>query len=331
MLVLGIETSCDETAAAVVSDGRGILSSVVASQIVHAEYGGVVPELASRAHMQMIVPVVEEALEGADKRYDDLEGIAVTSRPGLIGSLLVGVSFAKGLAYALGIPVVGVDHIEGHIFATRLSHPDARLPAMCLTVSGGHTALVRVDEWGAHETVGRTRDDAAGEALDKVGKLLGLGYPAGATIERLAAGGNPTAIAFPRAMLDSGDLDFSFSGVKTAARYRIDDLGRAPVGKELLDFLASFQEAIVDILVTKTIEAAERCSVVTISIGGGVAANELLRGRLGEEAARYGFEIAFPEKELCTDNAVMIAAVGDFMLSKDMDDGLSLDASARAG
>jgi N6-L-threonylcarbamoyladenine synthase len=241
MIVLGIDTSCDETAAAVLSDGRSILSNVVASQLIHAEFGGVVPEYASRAHIRTIQPVVEQALDGAGIGYDGLHGIAVTSRPGLVGCLLVGVSFAKALAYSLDIPVVGVDHIEGHVFAVRLAEPDIPLPTICLVVSGGHTELILVEDWGRYRTLGRTRDDASGEAFDKVGKLLGLSYPAGPIIEKLATGGNPGAIDFPRAMMRRGNLDFSFSGVKTAVRYRVDALEKIPKGDELADFLASFQ------------------------------------------------------------------------------------------
>jgi N6-L-threonylcarbamoyladenine synthase len=279
MVVLGIDTSCDETAAAVLSDGRSILSNVVASQLIHAEFGGVVPEYASRAHIRTIQPVVEKALAGAGIGYDGLEGIAVTSRPGLVGCLLVGVSFAKALAYSLDIPVVGVDHIEGHVFAVRLAEPDIPLPTICLVVSGGHTELILVEDWGRYRTLGRTRDDASGEAFDKVGKLLGLSYPAGPLIEKLAAGGNPAAVDFPRAMMKRGNLDFSFSGVKTAVRYRVDDLDKIPEGDELADFLASFQEAVIDALVTKTMWAADVHDVPSVCLGGGVAANGPLRAR----------------------------------------------------
>ncbi|MBN2565539.1 MAG: tRNA (adenosine(37)-N6)-threonylcarbamoyltransferase complex transferase subunit TsaD, partial [Candidatus Eisenbacteria bacterium] len=272
MIVLGIDTSCDETAAAVLSDGRMILSSVVSSQLIHAEFGGVVPEYASRAHIRTVLPVVRKALAEAGISHDDLDGIAVTNRPGLVGCLLVGVSFAKAMAYAAGIPLVGVDHIEGHVFAVRLTSPDVPLPTVCLVVSGGHTELILVEDWGKYRTLGRTRDDAAGEAFDKVGKLMGLSYPAGPAIERLAVGGNPAAFDFPRAMMERGNLDFSFSGLKTAVRYRVDDLGGVPEGETLFDFLASFQEAVVDALVTKTMWAAEEHHVPSVSIGGGVAA-----------------------------------------------------------
>ena len=328
MLVLGLDTSCDETAAAVLSDGRSILSNVVASQEIHAAFGGVVPEYASRAHMRLIVPVVRKALESAGASWGDLGAVAVTNRPGLVGCLLVGVSFAKALSYSLGIPIVGVDHVEGHVFSLKLAEPELRLPAVCLVASGGHTEIVLIERWGAYRTLGRTRDDAAGEAFDKVGKLLGLPYPAGPVIERLAANGNPAAFRFPRAMMEHGNPDLSFSGVKTAVRLTVGGLGHAPEGPELADLAASFQEAVVDALATKTIRAAERHSVATVSVGGGVAANEALRGRIADEAARAGIRTVFPPKSLCTDNGAVIAAVGDFLLAAGHRDDLSLSASA---
>jgi N6-L-threonylcarbamoyladenine synthase len=328
MIVLGIDTSCDETAAAVLSDGRTILSNVVASQLIHSEFGGVVPEYASRAHIRTIQPVVEEALSKAGMGYDGLEGVAVTSRPGLVGCLLVGVSFAKALAYSLDIPVVGVDHIEGHVFAVRLADPDIPLPTVCLVVSGGHTELILVEDWGSYRTLGRTRDDASGEAFDKVGKLLGLSYPAGPIIEKLSTGGDPTAIRFPRAMMERGNLDFSFSGVKTAVRYHVDEHGAPPEGPELADFLASFQEAVVDALVTKTMWAAEAHDVPSVCLGGGVAANGPLRARFEEEAARLGLACVVPPRNLCTDNGAVIAAVGDALLSRGIQDDSSLTISA---
>lgn len=328
MRVLGIETSCDETAAAVLEDGRTILSSIVASQVVHSEFGGVVPEYASREHITAIAPVVRRALDEAGVPYGDIDGIAVTNRPGLVGCLLVGVSFAKALALALDVPVVGVDHIEGHMFAVRLAEPEVVLPAVCLIVSGGHTELVQVEEWGRYETLGRTRDDAAGEAFDKTGKLLGLSYPAGPQIEKLARGGDPSAFDLPRAMMERGELDFSFSGLKTAVRYRIEELGGIPEGRKLTDFLAGFQEAVVDALVTKTMWAAEARGVPTICLGGGVAANDALRNRLREEAARGGFALVVPPKSLCTDNGAVIAAVGDALLEGGVRDDLTLSVSA---
>jgi len=328
MLVLGIDTSCDETAAAVLSDGRTILSSIVASQAIHAQFGGVVPEYASRAHMQLIVPIVTQALERAGIEYSQIDAIAVTNRPGLVGCLLVGVSFAKALAYSLDIPIVGVDHIEGHVFASQLAQPDLRLPAVCLVASGGHTELIRVDAWGEYETLGCTRDDAAGEAFDKVGKMLGMTYPAGPEIEQKARGANPAAFAFPRAMMRRGNLDFSFSGLKTAVRYKLDDMGAVPKDDELGDFLASFQAAVVDALVAKTMWAAEESGVPTVMLGGGVAANGALRERLAEEAARLGVAVVIPPRELCTDNGAIIAAVGNALLTRGQRDGLALGVSA---
>lgn len=328
MLILGLDTSCDETAAAVLENGRSILSNVVASQVIHSRFGGVVPEYASRAHTRMVVPVMREALLEARVDLEDLEGLAVTNRPGLVGCLLVGVSFAKALAFGLDVPIVGIDHIEGHLFAVRLARPDVRLPAICLVASGGHSEIILVREWGVYETVGSTRDDAAGEAFDKVGKLLGLDYPAGPKIEQLARGGDPTAFDFPRAMMDRGNPDLSFSGLKTAVRYKLEEIGRVPAGAELSDFLASFQEAVVDALVTKTIRAAEDSGAPTVGIGGGVAANDVLRARLADEAARLGIEPVFPPKNLCTDNGAVIAAAGDFHLERGTRDDLTLGVSA---
>lgn len=328
MLVLGLDTSCDETAAAVLSNGRSILSNIVASQDIHAAFGGVVPEYASRAHMRLIVPVVRKALESAGVGWGDLGAVAVTNRPGLVGCLLVGVSFAKAIAFSLDIPIVGVDHVEGHVFSLRLAQPDLALPAVCLVASGGHTEIVLVERWGGYRTLGRTRDDAAGEAFDKVGKLLGLPYPAGPVIERLAAGGNPAAFRFPRAMMEPANPDFSFSGLKTAVRLKVAELGHAPEGQELADLAASFQEAAVEALAVKTIRAAERHAVATVSVGGGVAANGALRRRVADEAARAGIRTVFPPKNLCTDNGAVIAAVGDSLLAAGHRDGLSLSASA---
>ena len=328
MLILGIDTSCDETAAAVLLDGVDVLSSVVASQMVHSEYGGVVPEYASREHMRAIVPVVRKALEDAGRSFEDLDGVAVTNRPGLIGCLLVGVSFAKALAVSLGVPVVGVDHIEGHVASVRLTEPDVALPMACLVASGGHTEIILVRTWSEMRTVARTRDDAAGEAFDKVGKLLGLTYPAGPVIEKLSEGGDPTAFDFPRAMMERGEPDMSFSGLKTAVRYTLDELGAVPEGRRLSDLLASFQAAVVDALVAKTMRAAERENAVSIGLGGGVAANGHLRRRLTEEAERGGFHIVVPPKKLCTDNGAVIAVVGHRLIEAGENDGAALTAAA---
>ena len=317
MLVLGIETSCDETAAAVVEDGRWVRSDVVASQILaHAPYGGVVPEVASRQHVATIVPVIRRALTDAAIGFGDLDAVAVTCGPGLVGALLVGVETAKALAFALGKPLVGVNHLAGHLAAAFLEDPTLPAPPpfphLALLVSGGHTAIIRVDEPGKTRLLGATRDDAAGEAFDKVGKLLGLGYPGGVAIDKLAASGNPRAVALPRAMAGRDDLDFSFSGLKTAvstwlAKRRSSGGAGLPVGVELADLCASFQTAVVDVLVAKTIAAAcaARRSLVTVS--GGVSCNGELRAQMSLGCKRAGLELRFAESRLCTDNAAMIA------------------------
>jgi len=328
MLTLGIDTSCDETAASVLLDGADVRSSIVASQMVHADYGGVVPEYASREHMRAIVPVVRKAMEEAGTSYQDLDGIAVTNRPGLIGCLLVGVSFAKALASSLCLPVVGVDHIEGHVVSVRLTEPETPLPMICLVASGGHTEIILVESWDTMTTVGRTRDDAAGEAFDKVGKLLGVAYPAGPAIERMARGGDEQAFDFPRAMMSRDEPDMSFSGLKTAVRYTLERLGAVPQGERLSDLLASFQAAIVDALVTKTVRAAERYDAVSVGLGGGVAANGPLRQRLTDEAEARGFRVVVPDKSFCTDNGAVIAAVGHRLLSQGEDHGAGMTVGA---
>ena len=310
MNILGIESSCDETAAAVLAVGRRILSSIVASQDpVHAPYGGVVPELASRRHLEMIVPVVEEALTQAGVKLDDLDGIAVTQGPGLVGSLLVGCSLAKALAWVRGLPLVGVNHLEGHIFAAFLEPAAPEYPFLALVVSGGHTALYHAPAPLRYELLGQTRDDAAGEAFDKVAKLLGLGYPGGPIIERTARAGDPLAIAFPIAQMTDQTPDFSFSGIKTSVSYfvrRAAPLSAAAVA----DVSASFQATVVKMLVRKTVKAAARRGVRRIVLTGGVAANEALRSALAAEAAGCGIGLHVPSPRLCTDNAAMIAAAG---------------------
>ena len=310
MIVLGIESSCDETAAAVLVDGRSILSNVVASQdAVHAPYGGVVPELASRRHIEVIVPVVERALADAGVKLTDLDGIAVTRGPGLVGSLLVGCSLAKALAYVAQRPLVGVNHLEGHIFAAFLEPPAPDYPILALVVSGGHTALYHARAPLRYEMVGQTRDDAAGEAFDKVAKLLGLGYPGGPVIERTAERGDPGAIAFPLAHMTDQAPDFSFSGIKTSVSLHVKR--RAPLGAEAVaDIAASFQATAVKMLVRKTVKAALRLGVKRIVLTGGVAANRALRSALTAEAAEHGFTLHIPAPRLCTDNAAMIAAAG---------------------
>jgi N6-L-threonylcarbamoyladenine synthase len=320
MLVLGIETSCDETAAAVVEDGRRVRSDVVASQVlVHAEYGGVVPEVASRQHLATVVPVVNRALAEAGVAPRDLDGIAATCGPGLVGPLLVGVEMGKALAYALGKPVVGINHLAGHLAAVFLDHPGnpapPAYPHLALLVSGGHTLLLRVDGPARVKSLGATRDDAAGEAFDKVAKLLGLGYPGGVVIDRLASQGNPESIDFPRALPAREDLDFSFSGLKTAVAARIREHG-LPGAKQMPDFCASFQAAVVDVLVRKSRRALKREGLPDLLVCGGVAANRGLRAALAAAAEQDGFRLFVPTPKLCTDNGAMIAEAGTWALAR---------------
>lgn len=319
MLVLGIESSCDDTAAAVLADGRRTLSSVVASQdLLHAPYGGVVPELASRRHLEVIVPVVEKALADAAVKLADLDGLAVTQGPGLVGSLLVGCALAKSLAYVAGKPLVGVNHLEGHIFAAEFFER-LRFPLLALIVSGGHTDLVFSRGPGRYRVLGRTRDDAAGEAFDKVARMLGLGYPGGPVIDRLARDGDPAAVDFPRPHLPQ-TWDFSFAGLKTSVLYRLQRLGRVPLlsgilgRQELADFCASFQEAVVETLVEKTLRAAQRLGVREVVLGGGVAANSRLREVLAARGLEKGLRVVMPPPSLCTDNGAMIAQVATHKL-----------------
>jgi N6-L-threonylcarbamoyladenine synthase len=331
MLVLGIETSCDETAAAVVEDGRRVRADVVASQILtHAPYGGVVPEVASRQHVATIVPVIRRAVSDAGIGFPDLDAVAVTCGPGLVGALLVGVETAKALAFSLGKPLVGVNHLAGHLAAAALEDPSLPTPPpfphLALLVSGGHTALIRVDEPGKTRLLGATRDDAAGEAFDKVGKLVGLGYPGGVAIDKLAATGNPRAVALPRALAGRDDLDFSFSGLKTAASTWLAKRGSPdkPQGGELADFCASFQAAVVDVLVRKSRRALAREGLGALVVCGGVAANRGLRAALAEAAVAEGFALFIPPPKRCTDNASMIAAAGSDLFRRGRFAGLDL-------
>ncbi len=310
MIVLGIETSCDETAAAVLDGGRKILSSVVAAQDdVHAPYGGVVPELASRRHLEVIVPVIRRALAEAGMGLPDLDGIAVTQGPGLVGSLLVGCSAAKALSWAHGTPLVGVNHLEGHIYSAFLDERAPEHPFLALVVSGGHTALYVVETPRRYARVGQTRDDAAGEAFDKVAKLLGLGYPGGPAIELAAQGGNATAIRFPTASMSDGAPDFSFSGIKTAVSLHVRKSG-ALSPAQVADVAASFQATVVKTLVRKSLRAGQRLGIRRLVLTGGVAANTALRQALGAECGERGWELFIPSRALCTDNAAMIAAAG---------------------
>jgi N6-L-threonylcarbamoyladenine synthase len=310
MIVLGIETSCDETAAAVLDGGRKVLSSVVASQDdVHSPYGGVVPELASRRHLAVIDPVVRRALDKAGVGLGDLHGIAVTQGPGLVGSLLIGCAMAKSIAYARKLPLVGVNHLEGHVYAAFLEAEPPTFPFLALVVSGGHTALYAAHGPGRYDRIGRTRDDAAGEAFDKVAKLLGLGYPGGPVIERVAKTGNPKAIAFPTAQMSDGAPDFSFSGIKTAVSLHVRRAGALDAA-QVADVAASFQATVVKTLVRKTARAARGLGMDRIVLTGGVAANSALREALAAECAERAWTLHVPSRHLCTDNAAMIAAAG---------------------
>ncbi len=327
MKILGIETSCDETAAAVVADGAEILSNQIASQVeIHARYGGVVPEVASRQHLLAIIPTIERAMAEAKVRWDDLAGIAVTIGPGLAGSLLVGVNVAKGIALAQRLPIIGVNHLEAHIYANWLGGHTPSFPLVCLIVSGGHSDLVLVKGHGDYVVLGRTRDDAAGEAFDKAARILGLGYPGGPAIEQVARG-NPASLKLPRAWL-KGSSDFSFSGVKTAL-LRLVEGGKVSLSAgsdegcvTVASAAASFQEAVVDVLVTKTVEVARERRVKQVLLAGGVASNELLRQRL---MASSPVPVLVPEPVLCTDNAAMTAACGYYQFQAGKIDGLDLD------
>ncbi|MCK5010374.1 MAG: tRNA (adenosine(37)-N6)-threonylcarbamoyltransferase complex transferase subunit TsaD [Deltaproteobacteria bacterium] len=330
MIVLGIESSCDETAAALVKDGNKILSNVVASQVdFHKKYGGVVPEIASRKHVESIVPVIKEVLGEAKLTLDNIEGIAVTRGPGLVGSLLIGISVAKSIAYAKNLPLIGVNHLEGHLNTIFLEETDLEFPFVGLVVSGGHTNLYHVRAMGDYDFLGQTRDDAAGEAFDKVAKLLGLGYPGGAIIDKMAKDGNAAAINFPRAIIAKDSFDFSFSGIKTAVLHYIKRQDGDINNGHAKDIVASFQEAVVDVLVTKVVQAAKRCKVDKAVLAGGVAANSRLREKMAIQSEKEDIEVFIPSTYLCTDNAAMIAAVGDYYLEKGITSPLTLNASSR--
>lgn len=326
-VILAIESSCDETAAAVVVNGREVLSNIISSQIdTHKKFGGVVPEVASRMHIEVINGVVEEALQEARMTLDDIDAIGVTYGPGLVGALLVGLQYAKGLAYGKGIPLIGVNHIEGHISANFIAHKELEPPFICLVVSGGHTFIVYVSNHGEYELIGETRDDAAGEAFDKVARALGLGYPGGPKIDKLAKEGNSSAIKFPKASFGDDSLDFSFSGVKSAV---LNYLNKAEMkGEEInkADVAASFQRAVVEVLTENVLKTCKIRKVDKIAIAGGVASNSALRENLIKEAGKRGIKVLFPEPILCTDNAAMIGSAAYFELLRGANAKMSLNA-----
>lgn len=325
--ILGIETSCDETAASVVADGRTVLSNVISSQVdLHAEYGGVVPEIASRRHVELILPVIDSALKEAHIELADVDAIAVTYGPGLVGALLVGVSAAKAIAFALNKTLVKVNHIEGHIAANYITHTDLEPPYVCLVASGGHSHIVHVKDYSDFEILGRTRDDAAGEAFDKIARVLGLGYPGGPAVDRMAQRGNPNAFRFPRVKFEDKSLDFSFSGLKTAVINTVHQLNQKNEPLPVEDICASFQQAVADVLTDHTISAAKIIKNGTICIAGGVSANSLLRETMTKRAEKEGIRVLFPKMILCTDNAAMIASAGYYALMSGKTADWSLNA-----
>lgn len=327
VVVLAIESSCDETAAAVVKNGRCVLSNVIFSQIeLHKLYGGVVPEIASRKHIEKINQVVEEALLEAEASFNDIDAIGVTYGPGLVGALLVGVAHAKALSYARNIPLVGVHHIEGHISANYIENPELKPPFLCLVVSGGHTHLVVIKDYGEFEILGRTRDDAAGEAFDKVARAIGLGYPGGPKIEQLAREGNPDAVFFPRAKVDGGLYDFSFSGLKSAVLNYINGAGMKGEKICKADVAASFQKAVIDVLIQRSMEALEQYQIPKFAIAGGVASNGTLREAMRSACIEKGISFYHPSPIFCTDNAAMIGAAAFYEFKKGTRHGLDLNA-----
>ncbi|MGN0514020.1 MAG: tRNA (adenosine(37)-N6)-threonylcarbamoyltransferase complex transferase subunit TsaD [Lachnospiraceae bacterium] len=327
VLILAIESSCDETAAAVIRNGREVMSNIISSQIdLHTLYGGVVPEIASRKHMEQINQVIEQALETAHVTMEDITAIAVTYGPGLVGALLVGVAEAKALAYATKKPLVGVHHIEGHISANYINNPDLEPPFICLVVSGGHTHLVKVLDYGKYEIIGRTRDDAAGEAYDKVARAVGLGYPGGPKVDKLAKEGNKDAIMFPRAQVEGAPYDFSFSGLKSAVLNYINSCEMKGEEINRADLVASFQNAVVESLVSRTIAVAKEFKIDKIAIAGGVASNSALRESMVKECENNNFKFYRPEPVFCTDNAAMIGVAGYYEYMNGVRHGLDLNA-----
>lgn len=324
--ILGIESSCDETAAAVVKNGREVLSNIISSQVpIHRKFGGVVPEIASRKHIENVLPVIDEALQQAKVDIKDIDGIAVTYGPGLVGALLVGLSAGKALAFALDKPLLGVNHLEGHVFANFLVDEELEPPFMALVVSGGHTALMKVKDYNNFELLGQTRDDAAGEAFDKIARVMGLQYPGGPEIELLAKGGNPTAIDFPRALLDKS-YDFSFSGLKSSVINYLHTEKQSGREVNRADVAASFQAAIIDVLVKKSVHAMEASGLKKIVLAGGVSANKTLQAELGTAVEAIGVKIVHPKPVLCTDNAVMIACRGYYKFLNNEFSSMDLNA-----
>ena len=328
-VIMAIESSCDETACAIIKNGHEICANVVSTQIkIHEKFGGVVPEVASRKHLEYIDIVIEEALSESGYTFDELDAVAVTMGPGLIGALLVGLSTAKGLAYAINKPLIGVHHIEGHIYANFLAHQDITLPCICLVVSGGHTNIVKISEHGSYQILGQTVDDAAGEAFDKVARAIGLGYPGGPKIDKLAKEGNPKAIQFPRAKLDQ-PLNFSFSGLKSAV---LNYLNQAEMKQEAInraDVAASFQDSVVDVLCDHTMKAMEETGITTLLLAGGVSANSRLRERIDELCVKNGYKLYYPPLSLCTDNAAMIGAAAAYKYARNEFSGYNLNAVAQ--
>lgn len=325
--ILSIESSCDETSAAVVVNGREVLSNIIASQIkIHTKFGGVVPEVASRKHIEVISTVVEEALEKANVKLCDIDAVAVTYGPGLVGALLVGLQYAKALAYSINKPLIGVNHIEGHISANFIQYKDLKPPFICLVVSGGHTFVVHMKDYGVFEVLGETRDDAAGEAFDKVARAIGLGYPGGPKIDKIAKEGNSDAIKFPRANFHNSSLDFSFSGVKSSVLNYLNKMNMKNEPVNVADVAASFQKSVVGVLVDNAMKACKIKNVTKIAIAGGVASNSCLRETLIKEGEKRGIKVLFPEPILCTDNAAMIGSAGYFEYLKGVKSPLTLNA-----
>ena len=325
MMILGVETSCDETSASVIEDNK-VLSNVISSQLIHSEFGGVVPELASRAHIRLIGPIVKEALKKAGVKLNELDGLAVTNGPGLVGALLVGLNYIKGLSLALNIPYTGVNHIEGHLYGTLLSQNEYRFPIIFLVVSGGHTQIVLMKDNLSYEIIGKTRDDAVGEAFDKGGKMMGLGYPAGPVIDKLAQKGDKKFHKFPHGLSKYDTFDFSYSGLKTSLLVFLQDKTEDYIKKHLPDICASYQAAAIDVLVQKALKAAEKYGVKRIGIAGGVAANSYLRSELQKACDKRDITLYIPELVYCTDNAAMIARVGLEYLKHDKKSDQSLNA-----